>query len=127
MEQENNLLDLHLASWAMTAHFWVIVFHLSVPSSLSLRDALNPLITQLVSMFVIAPAHVQDLALGPLEYPEICTGSPQKPVQVPLDVTSLQHVDHSQKFGVSRKTEGALNFTLDQQDVKQGWCPSMNP
>ncbi|CAM9935932.1 unnamed protein product, partial [Bubo scandiacus] len=64
-------------------------FHPLIPTSPSPRAALNPLITQPVFVLGIALTHVQDLAVGLLELHEVCTGPPLKPVQVPLDGTSL--------------------------------------
>lgn len=68
-------------------------------------------------MFVIAPTYVQDFALGHVELHDVCTGSPQKPVQVPLDViVSLPHADHATKFGVIRKIPGSAPIsTVEQQ------------
>jgi len=42
------------------------------PQVLLCRAALNPLITQPVSMFGIAPTHMQDLAFRLAELPFIC-------------------------------------------------------
>ena len=47
--------------------------------------ALNPLITQPLSVLGIALTHVQDLALGLVEFNEVNMGLILKPVKVLLD------------------------------------------
>ncbi|KAK4831319.1 hypothetical protein QYF61_016808 [Mycteria americana] len=66
----------------------------------------------------IALTHVQVLALGLVELPEVCTGPPLKPVKVPLDgIPSLQCVDCTTQLGVIGKlAEGALNPTVHVTD-----------
>ncbi|KAK4822002.1 hypothetical protein QYF61_006616 [Mycteria americana] len=93
------------------------------PQMLLLRAALNPPFAQPVFVLGIAPAHVQDLALGLVELHELCMGPPLKPVKVPLDgIPSLQCVNRTTQLGViSKLAEGALNPTVHVTDkcVKQ--------
>jgi len=73
----------------------------------------------------IALTHVQDLALGLVEFHEVHTGPPLLPVNVPLHgIPSLQRVDHTTELGViNRFAKGALNPTVHvtNKDVKQHW------
>ncbi|KAK4830748.1 hypothetical protein QYF61_013198 [Mycteria americana] len=89
------------------------------------KAALNPFSTQPVFVLGIAPTRVQDLALGLVEFHEVCMGPPLKPVKVPLDgIPSLQCVDHIAQLGVIGKlADSALNPTLHvaNKDVKQRW------
>ncbi|KAK4828770.1 hypothetical protein QYF61_000795 [Mycteria americana] len=93
------------------------------PQVLLLRAALNPFSTQPVFVLGIAWTQVQDPALGLVEPHEVHTGSPLKPVKVPLDgIPSLQHVECATQLGVvSKPAEGALNPTVHvtDKDVKQ--------
>jgi len=67
----------------------------------------------------IAPAHVQDLALGLVELLEVHTGSPLKPVKVPLDgIPSLQHVDHTAQLGVVSKLARVHSISLSTLPTK---------
>ena len=63
----------------------------------------------------IAPTHVQDLALGLVEFQEVHTGLS---VQVPLDgIPSLQCVDCTTQLGVIGKlAEGVLSSTVHVAD-----------
>lgn len=74
-------------------------------------------------MLGIAPAQVQDLALGLVELDEVRRGPALKPAQVPLDnILSLQCVDHTTQLGVVGKlAKGALDHTVRVTDtnVKQ--------
>jgi len=95
------------------------------PQVLLLRAALNSFSTQPLFVLGIAPTRVQDLAFGLVELHEICTGSPLKPVKIPVEgIAFLQCVDHNTRLGVVGKlAEGALNPTVHvtHKDVKQHW------
>jgi len=62
----------------------------------------------------IALTHVQNLALGLRELHEVCTGTPLKSVQVPLDgIPSFQHADRTTQPGVAGElAEDALTPTV---------------
>ena len=65
-------------------------------------------------MLGIALTPVQDLALGLVEFHEVCMDLPLEPAKVPLDgIPSLQRVDCTTQLGVvSKLAEGALNPTV---------------
>jgi len=70
------------------------------PQALLSRAALNPFIPQPVLIPGVAPAQVQDPALGLVEPHEVHTG-PLQLVQVPLGgIPSLRHVDRTAQLGV---------------------------
>ncbi|KAK4831337.1 hypothetical protein QYF61_017468 [Mycteria americana] len=117
-----------LAFWAASAHCWLMLSFSSTntPKSFSSgRAALNPFSAQPVFVLGIAPTHVQDLALGPVELHEVRTGPPLKPVRVPLEgIPSLWHVNSTTQLGdIGKLAEGALNPTVHvaDKDVKQRW------
>ncbi|KAK4831314.1 hypothetical protein QYF61_016803, partial [Mycteria americana] len=99
---------IRLAFWAVSAH------------------------CQPVFVLGIALTHVQDLALGLVELPEVCMGPPLKPVKVPLDgIPSLQRVDRTTQLGVIGKlAEGALNPTIhivkDMEQCRSQYQPLRN-
>lgn len=80
-------------------------------------------------MFVIALTQVQDLPFFIVEFHEVGTGPPLKPVQVPLDgILFLQHVDCSTPLGVFGKSaEVALNHTVTYKDVRTALVPALSP
>ncbi|PKU46486.1 hypothetical protein llap_3205 [Limosa lapponica baueri] len=94
---------------------------------LLLRASLQPLSPQPVFVPGIAMSQVQDLALGLVDLHEVCTGSPLKSVQVPLDgISSLWRVNScvtTQLGVVSKLAEGALYpiVPVSTKDVKQHW------
>ena len=71
-------------------------------------------------MLGVALTHVQDPALGLIEFHKVCTGPPLK---VPLDgIPSLQRVNSTAQLGVIAKlADGALSPTVHvaDKDVKQ--------
>ncbi|KAK4826501.1 hypothetical protein QYF61_009574 [Mycteria americana] len=102
------------------------------PQVLLCRAALNPLIPQPLSIpssrspiliAGVAPAQVQDPALGLFEPHGVPMGPLLELVQVPLDgIPSLRHVNHTTQLGVVCKlAEGALNPTVHviDEDIKQ--------
>ncbi|NWW82991.1 F120B protein, partial [Climacteris rufus] len=90
-----------------------------------LRAALNPFSIQPVFVLGIAPTQVQDLVLCLVEFDEVCTHPPLKPVPITLDgISSLQHIDCTTQPGVIGKfAEGALDATVcvTDKDVEQCW------
>ncbi|PKU47477.1 hypothetical protein llap_2217 [Limosa lapponica baueri] len=94
--------------------------HLQV---LLLSTALYPFFAHSVFVHRIALTHVQDLALGLVEFDEVITRPFLKPVKVLLDGTpSHQHVDRTTQVHVIGKlTEGVLNANIyvNNTDVKQ--------
>ncbi|RMC07194.1 hypothetical protein DUI87_16650 [Hirundo rustica rustica] len=85
------------------------------------RAAPNPSSAQPVSVLGITLTQVQDLALGLVELREICSGSPPKPAQVPLDgIPPLQRANHTQLGVICKLAEGALDPTV-HEIVKQHW------
>ncbi|KAK4816374.1 hypothetical protein QYF61_016278 [Mycteria americana] len=95
------------------------------PQVLLCRAALNPFIPQPVLIQGVAPAQVQDLALGLVEPPEVHMGPLLELVQVPLDgILSLRHVNNTTQLGVICKfAESALDPTVYviDEDMKQYW------
>ncbi|KAJ7408522.1 hypothetical protein BTVI_59363 [Pitangus sulphuratus] len=91
--------------------------------------ALNPLSAQLVFVLGIALTHVQDLALRPLEFHEVCTGPPLNPLKVPLDgISSFQCVDCTTQLDVTDKlAEGAFHLTVHvtDKDGIRSWDTSL--
>ncbi|PKU45108.1 hypothetical protein llap_4594 [Limosa lapponica baueri] len=115
----------------LLAHIELLIYQ--HPQVLLLRAALNPFSLQHVCVFGIASTHMQDFVLALVEFHEVRTGPPLKPVKVPLDGTSsLQCVDCSTQLGVICKlAAGALNLTVHVADreVKQyrfNYCPLRN-
>lgn len=84
------------------------------PQVLLCRAALNPFITQSVSMFRIALTQMQDLSFGLDELHEVHVVSFLKPLKVPQDgIPSPQNVTCITQLGViCRLPEGALNLTV---------------
>jgi len=95
------------------------------PQVLLLRATLSTLSAQLLFVLGIALTQMLDLALGLVEPHQVCTGSPLKPIKVPLDgIPSLQHIDCTTQLAVIGKlAEGALNPTVHviNKDVKPHW------
>ena len=87
-----------------------LVFH-QYPQVLLCRDALNPFIPQPILTQGVAPACVQDLALGLVGPHEVHKCPLLELVQVPLDgILSLRRVDCTTQLGVICKlAEGALD------------------
>lgn len=71
-------------------------FHPPVPPGLFSRAVLYLYIPQIVSVFQVASAQVQGLALGFSEPPEVLPGPLLKPDQVFLhSIPSLKHAEHT--------------------------------
>jgi len=67
----------------------------------------------------IALTQVQDPGLGLVELHEVRTGSPLKPVKVPLDgITSLQGVDYTAQFVSSANVLRELSIPLFMSPTK---------
>lgn len=101
---------------------YVEFFIKQYPQVLLLKAALRLFPTQFVFLLGIVPTHLQDLAVRPIEFHEVCMSPLLKPIQVPLDGTSsLQCVSHITQFGVvSRLADGAFSLTVlvTNKDIK---------
>jgi len=114
--------------YTLPAHVELLIHQ--YPQVLLLRAALEPLSSQPLFVFEVAPTHVQDLALGLVELHVVHAGPPLQPVKVPLNgISSLQCVSRTTQLGVvGRLAEGALSPSVHvtDKDVKQHW-PQYQP
>jgi len=96
------------------------------PQVLLNRASLNPFIPQPVLIAGVAPAQMQDPALGLVEPHEVQAGPLLELVQVPLDgILSLRRVGCATQLGViCRLVEGPLDLSMSLMKILNSTGPN---
>lgn len=71
---------IHLAFWAVNAHFWIMSSFSPIKTPRSSSSGLNPFSAQPVPVLWIDLSHLLDFALGLADVHELCRGPPLRPV-----------------------------------------------